>query len=349
MSKPMIILADTDARYLMPIELRFIENLKDSVDMEVITDPAYFNSFFSLPRRAEILLISEQLYRSDLINRHDIKHVFILCEDVKEKGSEDLTAKKISKYMSDRDMFNQIIHSAHNLRERQENVETQVVLLYSAAGGAGKTTVAVGLSACLSRSFKKVLYVNAEYMQSFHHYITNKDPLSSNAHLHFQESGQTLYGRLKQHIRQEEFDYLPPLRAAIVALGIDYAAFYRFVQAAKASMDYDFIVVDVDAGLTNEKMDFLALADKVILVMEQDPFSVFKTEILLDNINCNDKDKYIFVCNDCHNYAGHSTRNAHAPTFLVSTYITYIENINRTPIDTLANTVGIQKLAYTLL
>ncbi len=56
-----IILADTDERYLMPLERKFIDELEDKVDLIVITDRDYLKQYFETPQKLDILIINEEL------------------------------------------------------------------------------------------------------------------------------------------------------------------------------------------------------------------------------------------------------------------------------------------------
>lgn len=69
----------------------------------------------------------------------------------------------IFKYTSIKEIFNEIAgKSADVLKiDKASKRETQVILFYSASGGVGKTTVAMGVAASLTKNYKRVLYINA--------------------------------------------------------------------------------------------------------------------------------------------------------------------------------------------
>jgi hypothetical protein len=46
MKKPRIIIADEDYNYIIPLQLRFIEDMFEKIELEIITDPVYFASLF---------------------------------------------------------------------------------------------------------------------------------------------------------------------------------------------------------------------------------------------------------------------------------------------------------------
>ena len=55
MSKPLIIIADTDELYLQNLERKFLEEFDDQIELEIISDPVYFEQRFETPVSVEIL------------------------------------------------------------------------------------------------------------------------------------------------------------------------------------------------------------------------------------------------------------------------------------------------------
>mgnify|MGYP003178808683 CR=1 FL=1 len=66
MSKPLIVIADMDTAYLAELENKFLVELGDRAELEIISDPEYFEQFFSNPVTAEIVAVktgySESVY-----------------------------------------------------------------------------------------------------------------------------------------------------------------------------------------------------------------------------------------------------------------------------------------------
>ena len=85
-------------------------------------------------------------------------------EQYEEEQTGELNVVRLFKYTSIKEVFNEIIgQSAESLKiKNAEKKVTQIVVVTSAAGGAGKTTIAMGICACLAKNYQKVLYINAE-------------------------------------------------------------------------------------------------------------------------------------------------------------------------------------------
>ena len=108
MARPRIIIADTDVNYILSLQLKFVEEFFEKIDLEIITDRNYFENMFESPQRAEVLIVSEDLY--DLsIQKHNIGNVFLMTEKNEEEQTADLNVTRIFKYTSIKEIFNEIL------------------------------------------------------------------------------------------------------------------------------------------------------------------------------------------------------------------------------------------------
>lgn len=102
---------------------------------------------FSKPQRAEILILSDELYDPSL-QKHNIGYIFVMTEQNEGSGTEELNINRLYKYTSVKEIFNEIVGKSKGAFhiEKNERQETQIILVTSANGGAGKTTIAMGVS-----------------------------------------------------------------------------------------------------------------------------------------------------------------------------------------------------------
>ena len=98
MSKPLIIIADTDELYLQNLERKFLEEFDDQIELEIISDPVYFEQRFETPVSVEILAVSEALYSTGL-QRHNISNLCVLAEEQENGSTEDLSVNRVYKYL----------------------------------------------------------------------------------------------------------------------------------------------------------------------------------------------------------------------------------------------------------
>lgn len=350
MAKPRVIIADTDEYYIASIQSKFARDFFDCIDIEIITSREYFNELFSEPQKAEILIVSEQLY-DEMLQRHNISNIFVMMEQG-EKQTGDFNIVKLSKYTSVKEIFNEIINkSAKELKIKKNQYGTQIIVITSASGGVGKTTVAMGMSACLTKNFKKVLYVNACRLHAFQYMLDNPSVIKEpDIYSNLLNSNTTVYLDIKHLIRNELFSYIPPFKAALMSIGLNFSIYEKIVVSAKSSGEYDYIVVDVENTFDENLTRFLDMADKVIIVLNQTNKSVNYTNQFVSNISGINGEKYAFVCNDFRKEEDNILiRSDTILKFSVNDYIEHINNYESKRIIDFTNESGIQRCAFLVL
>lgn len=352
MGKPRIILADSDSNIVIPLQYKFISEYFDRIDLEVISSKAYFDELFSTPQQADILIVSEEMYNNAL-PRHNIGKIFLLTEHQEEDQTSNLNVYLIFKYSSVMGIFNEIIGTCAGILQLTAAHEQnpQIVLVCSACGGTGKTTVAMGMCAGLIRNHRRVLYINADHLQTFQHMLDNSSPISgADVYASLLKNEKEPFTVLSHTIRKEYFNYLPPFKSSLMALSLKYSIFEKIALAAKASGDYDFIVVDADHAFNTEKAKLIGIADKVVLVTTQSKAAVCATNILAANINDIYTDKYIFICNnfrkDMDNALIHPDLDIR---FSINEYIEHIPHISVLRCDEFAKQSSIQKISMLVI
>lgn len=352
MVKPRIIIADTDDSYIIPLQLKFVEDFFEQVDLEIISDSNYFDNLFSIPQSADILIVSDELYTESL-QRHNVSHIFVMNEQFEEDQTGDLNVNHIFKYTSIKEIFNEITGKSADVLKIEKNgkQETQVVLFYSASGGTGKTTVAIGVSASLTKNYKRVLYINAARLQAFQHMLENHSPVTaSDVYAKLSSPTDTIYNDIKHVIRKELFSYLPPFKAALMSLGLNYSVFEKIIASAKKSGEYDFIIVDADVAFDEDKAALFNISDKVVILTTQSFSSALATNILVSNVNGANTDKYIFVCNNFDKESDNALISPNiALKFNVSEYIEHFVHYESMKPDALSKESSIQRTAFLII
>ncbi len=350
--KPRIIIADTDIGYIIPLQLRFIEEFFDKIDLEIITDRNYFNSVFATPQKADILIVSEDLYESGL-QRHSLGNIFLMMEQFEEESTNELNVNRIYKYTSIKEIFNEILGKSSNTFKISLNTkqEPQIIMVYSAAGGVGKTTIAMGIAACLTKNYKKVLYINASWLHSFQRVLENKSYISSNeVYSVLMKMPETLYADIKHVLRKELFTYLPPFKASLMSIGLQYSVFEKIACSAKKSGEFDYIIVDADVGFDLDKASLIGIADRVLIITKQTAASVYATNALVESINGVKNEKYTFICNDFEPDKDNALISTVVPPkFAVSEYVEHIQHIDNLKPEELTLSSGINKASVLVI
>lgn len=352
MNRPRVIIADTDSSYIVPLQLRFVDDFFNKIDLEIITQKQFFDTQFSTPQIVDVMVVSEQLFHVDLL-RHDIRHLFVMTED---EGINQRVAgvTYLPRYSAIKVIFSEIVGKSYpsfNFEEDKKQ-DTQIVLVTSAAGGVGKTTLALGISASLAKSYKKVLYIDAEWMQTFGMFLSNPEPITANEVYAKLIAGNKdkVFEDLAYAIREEGFQYLPPFNAPLVSLGLSYRVFSQIAEAAKLSHKYDYIIIDSESAFGEEKARLINLADRVIVITKQSKASVHKTNCLCENMSGATSDKYLYICNffekESENYLNDSSE---VMRFEVNDFVQTFSMMGKKTIESLAREKDIQRVAYLLI
>lgn len=352
MSKPRIIIADTDIGYIIPLQQKFVEEYFEKIDLEIITESGYYEHFFASPQKADMLIVSEKLYTPEL-QRHNIGSIFLMTEQYAENLMNDPNVNRVYKYTSIKEIFNVIIGKGAVYLKGSDvsRKETQIILVYSASGGVGKTTIALGISACLNKNYKKVLYMNASRLHSFQTMFSNTSPIAaSDVYAKMASATDNVYADIKHAIRNEGFSYIPPFRAALMSLGIEYSIYEKIAISAKGTGEYDYIIIDADMIFDEDKARLMDIADKVFVITKQDKASVYATNVLVSNINGANSDKYIFICNDFdEDDTNVLTSSDVVNRFSVADYVGHISHYDQLKANDLANGNDIQKMVFLII
>lgn len=347
MSKPLIVIADSDENYLAALEYKFLETLSEKIELEIISDSKYFEDFFSAPKTAEIVVVDEKMYTRDL-HKHNISNLFVLTEEIENGNTAELTVTNVFKYSGIKEIYNELIYRSKDrlFEDVKEHKATQVIAMYSAVGGSGKTCLSLGLAECLVLNHQKVLYINTESIQGFAFYLQDKSAMPNNGYRAIRDDETHVYGNVRHFIKREGFYYLPPFTATLDSLNLDYAIYENLIAGAKESREFDFIIVDIEAGYDELRMELLQKADKVFMVTQQDAYSLFKTELILKNIDLQDREKYLFICNKYRENEENAYLNSQIQkVYPINEYVEYIETQIES-IRQLSQLNSIQKLAY---
>lgn len=352
MKKPRIIIADTDRNYIFPLLYKFVIECFDKLDLEIVDNSDYFEILFAQPQSADVLIISEDLYDSS-IHRHSIDHIFLMTEQLEEEQTANLNVNQLFKYTSIKEIFNEITSKSEATFEKnqEEKKQPKIILVSSACGGVGKTTVAMGISTCLTKNYKRVLYLNASRIHSFQSMLENPIAISnSEVYANLENPSDKIYYEISHVLRKELFHYLPPLKASLLSLGLSYSIYQKIALSAKESNDFDMIVIDADSVFDEDCAELFNIADKVIIVVNQTRHAIESTNALLMNLNEIDDEKYIYICNDFDKKEDNALISSRIQMkFTVNDYVEHFLHYDDLRPEDFAKEKGIQKISYLIL
>ena len=294
-----IVFVDKDEKYLSPLEMKFIEDFGEKVDIEVITEPDYLDRYFAEHRLIDILIINKEFYKYEF-DKHEIRHVFIVSDSQADSNmnTSQENVNFIYKYLGIKDTYDMILGTAPEIADRINQDKCEVVAVYSPKGGTGSTVVSFGLAACISKIEKQVLYVSTETMQSFAHLLKNYDGKTCSLKELFEASEENLNKCIDNCTGTDEFlDYILPSGSVMSEENTDIFAYMELLNKIKKSGVYDYIIVDTSSELSQSKMNFLNTNDKVVVLFEPDAMSLYKLKLFSEAADTSKNKEYIYVCN----------------------------------------------------
>lgn len=297
MSKLTMVLADTNEDYLSALEYRFLVETGDNVDLLLFSDGERFREFFSEPQTVDVALISEELYDPQ-IGRHNIAHLFVLADDASDRETQNLAIKRIFKYKNTKEIF---FEATEGIRDRIRNgVEeegTKLIAFYAPSGGVGKTALSLAFASELAAMHQNTLYVNAETLQNFQTFFSNPSPLGTDGIHAILQNKKAPFTGIRPFLHHEGFDYLPPVIQIPGAWGLTEEIYGMIAQGAVESGTYQQVIIDLESGLTQDRIQIMEKSDQVMIVTNISRTSIEKMRIFLDNIQMPDTGKYTLLIN----------------------------------------------------
>ena len=329
MKKIVMVLADTSQDYLSALEYKFLSEIGENVDLEMFSDENCFREYFSQPRTVEIALISESLYFSEL-QKHNISNLFVLTEAEGATVTENLSVHHIYKYKSIKEIYFEA--TERSIREIGSNKstasKTKLISFYSPSGGTGKTVLSLSFAMGLADAHQNVLYINAEPIQNFRLFLSDIAGLPLEGIRALLKDRAKAYQYIKPYLRKEGIKYLPSILQPLDSWGLTAEIYRDIVLGAVKSGEYQFVIVDMGAGVYGKSMKLLEDSDKVMVVTNPSRAAMEKLRIWLDNIQLHDVERYLLLYNRFEREKGLKDEME-----VISGFIPYREFIPELPIE----------------
>lgn len=350
MRKPRIVIIDDDFSYIIPLQAKFIYEFLDDVDLEIITDSQYYNEMFCSLQTIDVLIVGEKFFSVDL-EKHEIENIFVLTEAENEEKKNVRNIHILYKYTNVKGIFLEIVgQSGLKIPIKNTQKKPEIIMITSACGGVGKTTIGLGIARALSDMYKRVLYIEASRMQSFQYYLKQREPIvNQNVYSMLTNPTIEVYQNIKSELRNETFTYLPPFKAPLMAYGIDYDVYGMIAKAARMSGDFDYIILDTDSTFDKAKAKMMSVVDRVLIVTAMKPSVVYATELLVANINGIASDKYLFICNQYKKQDGREFLTKENINFKMDEYVDDFVDYEKMSIKDFAMENSIRKIAFLII
>lgn len=291
MAKFTIVIVDEDEWYNNALKTKLVHIYQNQVRVLQYTNESCFMNMFAQPVQIDILIISHALYSEEL-EKYPITFTMILCENFNEE-MESSNRKRVCRYAPIKHLLMQMIPWIY---VEDGKKECSLIMVYGPAGGSGKTTTAVGISAALTKKHKRVVYINTCSQQDFGHLFCNCKPMTREQErmiVNDSISKEYFLGLLGEDI----FFFVKPFSSMADNYGFSADKFFMLARKLAATRRFDYIVLDTSSELTAAKTSMMSACDYVILITEQTESAKYKFDRLMENIDISNIDKFKIVCN----------------------------------------------------
>lgn len=276
MSKKIVVFANENKKSVEALIVRLLVERDESIELHFISDPDYLKKFYWSIPKIDVLVFGENFFRkAQSGNWSKAKSVFVLTttlhnEEIEESGALCLMNFDVEGSFERILTFSNIDKEETEVEEDQpKEVNTKVIGICSSGYHVGKTTIALALSTALSKE-KKVLYMDAERIQTFIHLIKNKKYIPNGwiNKIRKNMDSQTLYRLYQEVIHKEGFDYLAPFENLNIARKITLGFYTDVINVMKGLGIYDYIIVDTESLLGPPSTLVTEVMDKILYITE---------------------------------------------------------------------------------
>nr|WP_315024279.1 AAA family ATPase [uncultured Aminipila sp.] len=145
----------------------------------------------------------------------------------------------------------------------------KIILFCSAAGGTGKTSIALALAQELTRFHgKKVLYINYEELESTDRYFKIQEEKTVSNYLYYLETNKDFSGLIDHFTITDDYGIktfsASKGRNQLKLLNIEELC--KFINAIQTAPQFDFIFIDGDNSLSEETLWLISVCNKICKV-----------------------------------------------------------------------------------
>lgn len=277
-----------DKEYIEAVMGKLASAFGRNHELEFITEISYWETYLQTAADVDFLIIDEAVI-SEAANVK-AREVFVLTEN-----REAVRGKFLYKYFSGAEMAAQMGIQG-TIDPKTEKNKTKVISVYSPGGGSGKTLAALSIAKYLSRQDKKVLYLNTEMLQDFQVYLKSHEYMNDGNGYRIAAGTENGIDLLLEHIKHEEFDFVPAFEKPLFTYHIDFLHFVKLTADLKEKHQYDYLIVELSQEMQAEKMNFICKSDEVVYVCTPNPSAAVRMNQMI-GIMSGLKGKGALVCN----------------------------------------------------
>jgi len=298
MSKLKVVIADQDADYVQSLGRSLADICGDSFLVSCFTEEQALLGFLhegraSEEKTADFLLLGGRFIEYAAECRHICGGQVVHLTERNSDGSKSQKKQqknKIFKYQRADFLARQLLQLKGGGSSREHIVRPNagrpsIVAVFSANGGAGKTTVAAGLCIQTVWTGKSAFYLNLEFMPSTGLFFSGEQEQNLSHVLYALKTGKkdTAFC-CETAISVDSWSGVHFYKApdSLLDLKEDVAEeLRRLIRALAETGRYDRICIDLSSNLDNNCLTVLELCDEIMLVSSEEAVALEKMKALL--------------------------------------------------------------------
>lgn len=196
---------------------------------------------------------------------------------------------KINKVITDLNYIIGFISGKKSFMRR--SLHTNIIGFYSISGGVGKSVISIGTSRELTRYHdKKVLYLNFEEIPAtelYVKYISNNRNVGDYLYYLLERQNEILCSHLNGFVAIDEFgvEFFPSSKGRNDLNYLSKEELIYLIKVLSDSCRYDYIIFDMNNNLSEETLALMEQCSQMLLVQNNSPVSIYKSNKLLDFLN----------------------------------------------------------------
>jgi cellulose biosynthesis protein BcsQ len=296
MDKLTLVLLDDDREYVEMFSTYIQESsYKNKWIIKTFTQKSAFEMFLKSSHKVHLLAANREMIANMQL---PLQNIFVVWLDEENHPLELIDHCFIAKYQPLNQLLDRLLTiylenapKAYNVQMKKKVPESgaaQIISVYSAVGGCGKTTVAANLAKMLAFLDYNVFYLNLELYKSVSMFPENRESDDFAKMLYYIKTNANPLS-----VKLSTLKYVDPLTKVAYLSSLSHIAGIEEISGETIEQllnlltidgEYDYILVDLDHSLHERILKVLSMSDQIIWMMTDDMNCVHKSILLLNEL-----------------------------------------------------------------
>ncbi|MBP2000560.1 cellulose biosynthesis protein BcsQ [Paenibacillus shirakamiensis] len=303
MASVKIVLAVQDEQYIEPF-LHYVSQSEFAEQFRITAFSQWqaFEHYHLTEEEVADAIVAEPMFKDkwNALSGRELPWIILSEEFTGSEGDE-----RLFKYQSLpvllQTLSDQLVRPLARRQVRGSPTSTEVIGIYSAAGGSGKTTVALQMSRQMGSEGNKVLYLNLEAVSSVSWGSSTQqegpdlarllyDLKAANERKESLQISPAEYVNYQVHVQAEVYE---PLANMDEMMEMRHQDMQHLLQYLVESARYDQIILDMDSYPSEATQSALDQCDQIVWLLTDDSGSLQKNSRWLSHLEHSNKEQHM--------------------------------------------------------